>query len=356
MRLPRECYPFLEAIEQHLGVLRPAQQRGLVLWVYGTLLAQSGCQSAVLLALRPVFGLAAQHALRQMLREWHLDGADKTLPGRHEVKVEACFAPLLGWVLAWWHGEALALALDATALGERLVVLSVSVLYRGSAIPVAWHVTAQRRGPWLVPALEVLARLGTAVPEGMMVVVLADRGLWSPKLWTRVRALGWHPVLRLRPDVTFRPLGGKRVPAKGLVPGPGHAWIGTGIAFKHRAVRRGGTLLVVWDADHAEPWICLTDSAPTAVGPAWYGLRVWVELGFRTLKSRAGTGNAPAASIPSGWHGTGWSWPLPRCGRWRLGPATKMPSAGGASRPVSAGCSLHPPRPFAAPSASSAAG
>ena len=95
MRLPRERYPFLEAIEQHLGVLRPAQQRGPVLWVYGTLLAQSGCQSAVLLALRPVFGLAAQHALRQMLRAWHLDGPDKTLPGHHEVKVEACFAPLL---------------------------------------------------------------------------------------------------------------------------------------------------------------------------------------------------------------------------------------------------------------------
>ena len=118
------------------------------------------------------------------------------------------------------HGEALALALDATARGERLVVLSVSALYRGSAIPVAWHVTAQRRGPWLVPPLEVLARLGTAVPARMMVVVLADRGLWSPKVWTRVRALGWHPVLRLRPDVTFRPLGGTRIPAKGLVPGP----------------------------------------------------------------------------------------------------------------------------------------
>jgi hypothetical protein len=285
VRLPRECYPFLAAIEEHLGVLRPAQQRGLVLWVYGTLLAQSGCQSAVLLALRPVFGLAAQHALRQMLREWHLDGADKTLPGRHEVDVDACFAPLLGWVLAWWHGEALALALDATALGERLVVLSVSVLYRGSAIPVAWHVSANRHGPWLIPALAVLARLGAAVPAGMEVLVLADRGLWSPKVWAGVRALGWHPVLRLRPDVTFRPVGGKRVAAKGLVPGPGHAWIGTGIAFKHRAVRRAGTLLVVWEADHAEPWICLTDLAPTAIGPAWYGLRVWVELGFRTLKS-----------------------------------------------------------------------
>jgi hypothetical protein len=201
------------------------------------------------------------------------------------VAVAACFAPLLGWVLAWWHGEALALALDATYLRDRLVVLSVSVLYRGTAIPVAWHVTAaNRHGAWLTPALALLARLTPAVPATLPVLLLADRGLWSGRLWEQTRALGWHPLLRLRPDVRFRPTGGQRGRAAALVPGPGHAWIGAGVAFKHRAVRRAGTLLVVWEAGQAEPWIILTDLAPDAVGPAWYGLRTWVELGFRALK------------------------------------------------------------------------
>jgi hypothetical protein len=276
----------LEAIQTHLPPLRPAQQRGLALWVYGTLLAHSGCQSAVLRALGPIFGRGAQHALRQMLREWCLDGADKTLAGRHQVEVTACFAPLLGWVLTWWQGQALALAVDATTLGDRLVILSVSVLYRGSAIPVAWHVLrGQQPGPWLEPILALLTHLGPAVPETMTVLVLADRGLWSPKLWQAIRILGWHPLLRLRPDVTFRPTGGQRVRADTLVPGPGHAWIGTGVAFKHRTVRRAGTLVVVWEEAAREPWLCLTDLPPDHVGPAWYGLRVWVELGFRTLKS-----------------------------------------------------------------------
>jgi hypothetical protein len=286
MRLPRECYPLLAAIETHLGGLRPAQQRGLALWVYGTLLAETGCQSAVLRALRPVFGLRAQHALRASLRAWCLDGADKVLPSRYEVDVAACFAPLLGWVLSWWQGAALPVALDATYHGDRLVVVSLSVLYRGTAIPVAWHVTAANRpGAWLQPALEVLARLAPVVPTGMTVLLLADRGLWSPRLWTGVQAVGWHPLLRLRPDVTFRPAGGQRVRATTLVAGPGHAWIGTGVAFKERATRQAGTLVVVWEADQDEPWLCLTDLAPTAVGPAWYGLRTWVELGFRALKS-----------------------------------------------------------------------
>lgn len=286
VRLPRECYPFLEAIEEHLPVLRPAQQRGLVLWVYGTVLAQSGCLSAVVLALRPVFGGAAQHALRQMLREWSLDGADKTLPGRHQVDVGLCFAPLLGWVLAWWHGETLALAVDATALGKRLVVLSISVLYRGSAIPVAWCVLpGPGAGEWIPEITGLLAALVPAVPPAMTVLVLTDRGLWSPTLWRGIQALGWHPLLRIRPDATFAPTSGRRVRAVTLVPGPGHAWIGAGVAFRDRQKRLAATLLVVWEDGHEEPWICLTDLAPEAVGPAWYGLRVWVELGFRTLKS-----------------------------------------------------------------------
>lgn len=42
---------------------------------------------------------------------------------------------------------------------------------------------------------------------------------------------------------------------------------------------------MTWEVDQAEPWLVLTDLAPTEVGVCWYGLRTWVELGFRALKS-----------------------------------------------------------------------
>lgn len=285
MRLPREAYPLDAAIATHLPHLTAAQRRGLAWWVYGALLAGSACQAAVALALGPVVGPAAAPALRQRLREWCYAGADKAAPCRAEVEVAACFAPLLGWVLAWWRGDALALALDATYLRDRLVVVSVSVLYRGTAIPVAWHVAAaNRRGAWLGPALGLLGRLAPAVPAGVPVLVLADRGLWSGQLWDGLRRLGLRPLLRIRPDATFRPRGGARVRAASLVPGPGHAWVGAGTAYKHRPARRAATLVAVWEAGQAEPWLVLTDLAPGAVGPAWYGLRTWVELGFRALK------------------------------------------------------------------------
>lgn len=288
MRCPPECYQLEQTLAAHLPHLRPAQRRGLALWVFGTILAQSACQTAVVAAL---FFLGSGETLRQYLREWLYDGADRACPLQTEVEVTTCFAPLLGWVLRWWQGEQLALALDATPHGDQHLSLVVSVLYRGSALPVAWHVLpANQPGAWLPHELRLLRLLRPAVPATLTVLVLTDRGLWSPRLWQRIRRLGWHPLMRVRPDATFAPLGQIRRPAKTLVSGPGQVWIGLGTAFKHRAVRRCGTLLVVWDHGQREPWLVLTDLPPAQVGAAWYGLRIWIELGFRALK------------------GVGWQW------------------------------------------------
>jgi hypothetical protein len=283
VRVPREVCQVEETITTFLPDLRPAHRLGLALWVYGAVLAGSACQAAVIAALLPLG--ATEHALRQRLREWLYAGADKAAPCTVELDVGRCFAPLLRWVLAWWTGDAVPLAIDATALGDKLVVLRVSVLYRGCAIPVAWHVLpGNRRGAWVPPILALLARLAPAVPPETTVLVQTDRGLWSRRLWDGIRAHGWHPLMRVQQTITFAPAGQRRGPVRSLVAGPGHGWVGAGVAFKDRAVRRAGTLLVVWDADQAEPWVLLTTLPPHAVGVLWYGLRTWVELGFRALK------------------------------------------------------------------------
>ena len=66
-----------------------------------------------------------------------------------------------------------------------MCALVISVLYRGSAIPVAWHILpANKKGPWHSPILDLLHQLAPAVPHTMTVLVLIDRGLWSPHLWS----------------------------------------------------------------------------------------------------------------------------------------------------------------------------
>jgi hypothetical protein len=282
MHAQSEYYQIHRTLVDHFPQLRPAHAHGLALWVYGAILAHSACQNAVLAALAP---LGKRETIRQRLRDLFRASADKRVPCQCDWDITCCFAPLLRWLLSWWHGSTLALALDATSHGERVVVLAISVLYRGTAIPVAWHVLpANQEGEWLPHWLRLLDLLAPAIPAAMTVAVFTDRGLWSPRIWRAIQAHGWHPVMRVRTDCTVAPTGGPRRLARLLVPGPGHAWVGTAIAFKPQR-RQAGTLIVVWEVTQAAPWVLLTDLAPTAVGIVWYGLRVWVELGFKALKS-----------------------------------------------------------------------
>ena len=270
-------------IENHLPGLRASQVKGLTLWVYGTILARSGCQNAVVTALA---FLGHGDSIRQYLREWLYDGQDRARPCQTAVDVGVCFAPLLRWVLAWWQSDKLALAIDPTLKGDRICALVISVVYRSCAIPVAWHMlSANRTGPWIDPVVALLRALAPAVPPHMTVLVLCDRGLRSPRLWKQIRALGWHPYMRQSRNTVFCPDGGVRRPARTLVPGPGYAWIGSGTAFRQAHIRRRGTLLVVWEYGQKEPWVVLTDLPPPDAGVCWYGLRCWIEAGFRALKS-----------------------------------------------------------------------
>src|SRR5213080_3738708 len=42
-----------------------------------------------------------------------------------------------------------------------------------------------------------------------------------------------------------------------------------------------------WEEGYKDPWLILTDLAPEASDAGWYGLRAWIEQGFKITK-RAG--------------------------------------------------------------------
>ena len=189
------------------------------------------------------------------------DDGDRILPWGPETEVDAaaCFPELLRWVQAWWTpcGEdadpaSLVLVLDPTHHRDEWVALVVSVAYRQQALPVAWHVVgAQARESWRAHFGRLLRQLAPAVPEGTRVHVLCDQGLGSRDLWRQIVALGWHPVLRYPPHITFRPTGGERVPARSLGGGPGTLWLGAGAAFGEAP--RSGTLIVLHAQGHEAP-------------------------------------------------------------------------------------------------------
>jgi Transposase DDE domain len=275
-------------IHTHLPHLSTPQATVLALWSLGMVLARSWALTAVS-AFLATWLHRNEDAVRQQLREFCYEATAKRGTMRQEMVVETCFVPLLSWVVDQWEGTQLALALDATTLGDRFTVLALSVVYRGCARPVAWTVlAATAKHAWRREWLRMLRQVHRAVPRAWTVLVLADRGLYARWLFRRITRLGWHPFLRINVGGTFRPTGQVRgVPLKTLVPEPGATWQGTGIAFKGRHRQLHCTLLACWEPGYKDPWLILTDLPPEASTACWYGLRAWIEQGFKITK-RAG--------------------------------------------------------------------
>ncbi len=277
---------WLTTIMQHLSHVSKPQATVLALWSFGMVLARSCALTAVSHWLAKGMKRKEQ-TVRQQLREWYDDTPRKRGPKRQALHVETCFAPLLGWVVSGWQGTQLALALDATTLGQRFVVLAISVVYRGCAIPVAWVIVpAGAKHAWRREWLRLLCLLRPAIPHGWTVIVLADRGLYAPWLFRRITRLGWHPFWRINTGGSFRPAGAACWrPLMTLVPRPGTSGRGTGIALTRNQVV--GTLLARWEEGYKDPWLILTDLPPEASDAGWYGRRAWIEQGFKIIK-RAG--------------------------------------------------------------------
>jgi hypothetical protein len=290
MACPERLSQWTREVSMTFAHFSKPQLAGLVLWSAG--IAWTGCagiaQISALLAC--VLGQQEQSVF-QRLREWYLDAetkGGKRGKKRREVQVNLCFAPLLRWVVRLCTSEQkrLALVLDATSLGERWTILAISVVLSGCAIPVAWKVLpGPGKGSWRPHWEDLLKHLDGAVPADWQVLVLADRGLYARWLWDAILACGWHPFLRLNLGIKARAVGEETFEwVSRWVPAPGTSWQGQVDCFAGKGSRVRGTLLLQWQAGYESPWIVLTDLAPEEAQISWYGLRTWIETGFKDFK------------------------------------------------------------------------
>ena len=260
---------------------------GLVLWSAGIALSGSAgiTQISALLSLVLCQG---EQTVFQRLREWYLDADQKSGNKRRELEVTTCFAPLLRWALRLWHSDTrqLALAMDATTLGNRWTILAISVVVRSCAIPVAWKVLpAEQKGSWRPHWEGLFSLLEEAVPLEWQVIVLADRGLYARWLWEIIRACGWHPFLRINLGAKARLVGEQSFEwISRWVPTPGTSWQGAVECFAGKNSRVNGTLLMHWEVGYESAWVILTDLKPEAALVSWYRLRTWIEGGFKDFK------------------------------------------------------------------------
>jgi len=272
-------------VSNHMPHLTKPQVVVLALWSYGIALTRSCGRRTIALFLALLLQQKV-NTVEQRLREWCYDAHDKRGQQRQELDVTTWFVPLLRWVVSLGTGTAMALVLDATSLGERFVVLTVSVVYRGCAIPVAWTILAgQQKAAWRHHWLRMLRQLRPAIPPDWAVLVLADRGLYARWLFRRIVRLGWHPFLRINQGAKFRPAGQTRwYWLRELVGQVGARWRGYGTAFKSHGCQVVCTLVAWWGEGHDEAWFILTDLPADGCDANWYGLRAWCEQGFKCTK------------------------------------------------------------------------
>jgi hypothetical protein len=125
------CHPRVTAwtliIHTHLPHLSTPQATVWALWSLGMVLARS-CALPAGSAFLATWLHRNEDAVRQQLREFCSEATAKRGTMRQEMVVETCFVPLLSGVVDQGEGTQLALALDATTLGDRFPVLALSVV------------------------------------------------------------------------------------------------------------------------------------------------------------------------------------------------------------------------------------
>lgn len=281
-----ECTRWFNTLATHFPTLSRAQVRTLALWSFAATLTQHIASTTCAFFLAELFDQPEVN-FRQRLREFYRPGERKSGENRQTLDIKTCFAPLLHWILSLYRAEELILALDVTLCRDRLAVISLSVVFRGSALPVAWKILpANETGPWMSHCMALVEQLSGVVPETMPVLVLCDRGLQSRRLFKAIVAQAWHPMIRLTRQGQWREQGSSTwYSLSKLLASPGRYYVGEGHLFKTEPF--ACTLVALWEEGYAAPWLLMTDLAPQRCHGPFYGLRCWIEQGFRVLKAGA---------------------------------------------------------------------
>ena len=285
------CSPGLSSWMEEVSSPMPhrskPQAAGLARSSFGMVIAQSCGRTSICALLARLTG-STEGNLRQRLREWTDAAPDQVGARRQALDVRTCFAPLLGWVLAWWDAAArrVARVLDAATVSQRFTIWCVAVVSRKCARPIAWVIVpATGKGNWQSHWEGLLPLLDAVIPTDWIGIGLADRGLDAKWLYQAMVNQGWHPFLRITVGGNSRPRGKARFrPLKCVVTQGGAPWAGAVTCCSSPEAQLACTWLARWDDGHTDAWVIVTDRAAAHADVVWYGLRPGIACGLKDTK------------------------------------------------------------------------
>lgn len=179
------------------------------------------------------------------------------------------------------QGQTLIISMDQTALDAGRAIAMMSARVGERALPVFWCVRNTKGNIPIKDYLPLLERLKLCVPDGVKVMILADRFFGSPELVAACQHHGFSYRIRLKGNLTLTHQGGElsvNDMARLNLHGLGdvdlcNSGVITNIGYVH-------------DKGHAEPWFIAMDAAPSRITTLDYGLRWSIEPMFADFKSR----------------------------------------------------------------------
>ena len=111
------------------------------------------------------------------------------------------YSGIIRAALVGWQQPEMFLALDTSMLWNEFCLVRLVVVHRGRGLPIAWCVLSHRSSSVAYSVYRrVIQRAAAVVPDGVSVIVLADRGFVHTELMTMLTRMGWHYRIRLKSD------------------------------------------------------------------------------------------------------------------------------------------------------------
>lgn len=202
------------------------------------------------------------------------------------IDVISAHQALVYQALSDWKQQRLYLSLDTTLVWNCFCIVWVGVVYRGRTIPVAWQVVAQSSSTvrlWTIQ--RVLRQTARVMPNGVAIVLLADRGFADGKLMKYLREnLGWHFRIRIKRSFQFQ-IEGQWRKVSSVQLQPGQAYFTPVVSVGKTKPYPNVYLAFAHDKQSCEQWVIVSDEPTTLQTFAQYRLRFQVEESFLDLKS-----------------------------------------------------------------------
>ncbi len=276
--LEEEIYQQMLAI---LGIaLRAAQLKRLCRVVAGIIQASSlaPAQIAASLAANGTSAAQAESQERQV-RRYANDPC---------VTAECSFHPFARHHLLLGKAKTLLLVLDPTTQADRVVMVMVSIWYRGAALPLAWTLWPGNQplegARFWVRIAQLLTAVQCLLPPALRVTVLADRAFGTPAFTDLVVEHGWDYVVRVQAQTHLRPRHGAECAVQTLVTTPDARKKLAAQVFK-KYNWRWATLVAYWGKRHKQPLFLVSSLPPAWVLIKLYKRRFPIEALFRDYKT-----------------------------------------------------------------------